>query len=182
MKIACLLSDGFEDIEALGTVALLRRAGIICEFVSVFNNKTVKGTFGTEVVPDVMMKKMNVSDYDGIFIPGGAQAKVLRETNSVKELVKLFYDQNKWLLAICAGPTVFGVLGILDGVNYTSFPSTEVYMPLGIRQKQKAVRDGKIITGIGAGAVYEFAFEVISALMGDAVKLQIIKRTQYMIN
>ncbi|MBU0996789.1 MAG: DJ-1/PfpI family protein [Firmicutes bacterium] len=182
MKIACLLSDGFEDIEALGTVALLRRAGIICEFVSVFNNKTVKGSYGTEVIPEVLMKKINTNDYDGIFIPGGKHAKVLRETKSVLDLVTTFHSQNKWLMAICAGPTVFGVLGFLDGVNYTSFPSTEVHMPRGIRQKQKAVRDGRIITGIGAGAVYEFAFEIISALLGDAVKLQVIKVTQYMIN
>lgn len=182
MKIACLLSDGFEDIEALGTIALLRRSKITCDIISVFNKKTITGAFHTEVVADHMMKKVNSNDYDGVFIPGGGHAKILRETDSVKKLVQEFYDQKKWLMAICAGPTVFGVMGLLDGVKYTSFPSTEAFMPKGIRQIQKAVRDGKFITGIGAGAVYEFAFEIISALMGAPMKEEVAKRTQYIVN
>lgn len=182
MKIACLLSEGFEDIEALGTIALLRRAQIECDLISVFNEKTVKGSYQTKVVADKMMNKVLVSDYDGLFIPGGRHATLLRETTSVKQLVKEFYDQKKWLMAICAGPSVFGVMGFLDGVKYTSFPSTEIYMPKAHRIATKAIRDGYFITGVGAGAVYEFAFEIIEALLGKEKRIEIEKRTQYVLN
>jgi len=179
MKIACLLSDGFEDIEALGTIALLRRSGIVCDLVHVFNKISVTGSFGTEVITTLPIKKVNVADYDGVFIPGGRQASVLRETKVALDLVKAFHESSKWLMAICAGPTVLGVQGILDNVKYTSFPGTESYMPKGIRQSSKAVRDGFIITGIGAGAVYEFAFLIIESLLGKPTRDEIVKRIQY---
>ena len=179
MRIACLLSNGFEDIEALGTIALLRRSGIECELVNVFNKKSATGSFGTEVMTTLPLKAVKVSDYDGLFIPGGRHAMVLRETSTVLELVETFHKQNKWLMAICAGPSVFGVLGILDNVHYTSFPGTEKFMPKGIRVNKKAVRDNMIITGIGAGAVYEFAFEIIKALLGECLKDEVSKRILY---
>ncbi|MDD3124131.1 MAG: DJ-1/PfpI family protein [Candidatus Izemoplasmatales bacterium] len=179
MRIACLLSDGFEEIEAIGTIALLRRSGIECELVNVFNKKSVTGSYGITVMTTMSLKAVKVTDFDGLFIPGGGHAKVLRETPTVLELVETFHKQNKWLMAICAGPSVFGVLGILDNVHYTSFPGTEKYMPKGIRMNEKAVRDNLIITGIGAGAVYEFAFEIIKALLGECLKDEVSRRILY---
>lgn len=93
MKFACLLADGFEDIEALGTSALLRRAGFEIDFVSVYNNKTVKGSFQTVVTDLKKMKNLVVDNYDGLFLPGGKAAFLLRENETVKKVVKDFYDQ-----------------------------------------------------------------------------------------
>ncbi|MBU1145578.1 MAG: DJ-1/PfpI family protein [Firmicutes bacterium] len=179
MRFVCLLADGFEDIEAIGTVALLKRSGIEVELVSVFGKKTVTGAFQTEVVVNTKMSSIDVDEYDGIFIPGGRQAYVLRDTPSALELVIKFSEQQKWLMAICAGPSVFGVIGLLDGKHYTSFPGTEVYMPKGIRENALVVTDGNIITGIGAGAVHEFAFEIIKNVLGKDKADEIKKRTLY---
>jgi len=181
MKLACLLSNGFEDLEAIGTIALLRRSGITCDIVSVFNKKEIVGSHQTKVIADVMMKKVNPKEYDGIFIPGGGHSYTLLETVEVIKLVSEFNDLGKWMFAICAAPAVFGVAGLLDGKKYTSFPTTEKYIPAGIRMKEKAVRDGRFITGRGAGAVYEFAFLIIETLLGKEKRREIEKRTQYVL-
>jgi len=167
MKFACLLSDGFEDTEALATVNLLRRTGIQIDLVSVFNKKILIGSNGTNVVPNIMMKKIDESIYDGLFIPGGRHSFVLRETESVKELVSKFYEHKKWLMAICAAPTVFGMMGIMDGIKYISFPGTEQEMGKAIRVNQKAIRDDIFITGRSVGVVYDFVFEIIKNILGE---------------
>ncbi len=179
MKFACILSDGFEDMEALGTVAILRRAGIEIDFISVFDTKTVKGAYGTEVVADVMMKEVQVSNYDGILIPGGRHSFVIRETDSVLKLTKAFYDNDKWMMSLCAGPTVFGVLGLLDNKKYISFPGTEESMQNAIREEKQVVKDGNFITAKAAGAVFEFAFAIISAVLGKAAEQQVRNRIYY---
>ncbi len=167
MKFACLLSDGFEDTEALATVNLLRRTGIEIDLISVFNKKTVTGSNGTTVVPTKLMKKIDEAEYDGLIIPGGKHSFILRETESVKNLVMQFYEQKKWLMAICAAPTVFGMMGIMDGKNYVSFPGTEKDMGKAIRVNKKAVTDGKFITARSVGTVYDFVFEIIKTILGD---------------
>ncbi|MDD3128859.1 MAG: DJ-1/PfpI family protein [Candidatus Izemoplasmatales bacterium] len=167
MRLACLLADGFEDIEALGTSALLRRAGFEVDFFSVYNDKYVEGSYKTIVAKVNKMKKLIVDDYDGIFIPGGKAAFIIREIETVRQIVKDFNDKNKWMLSICAGPTVFGLTGIMDGVKYISFPGTEREMGKAIRVEQKAVSDGKFITAKSAGAIYDFVFEIIKTINGE---------------
>jgi len=167
MNFACLLADGFEDIEALGTSALLRRAGFTVDFFSVYNKDEVKGSYQTVVTNLKKMKNLSVTDYDGLFIPGGRAAFGLRENIEVKEIVKKFHDAGKWMLAICAAPTVFGMMGLLDNKKYISFPGTEKEMGKAIRVEKKAVTDGLFITGKSAGAVYEFVFEIIKTINGE---------------
>jgi protein deglycase len=176
MKIVCLLADGFEDIEAVGTTAILRRSGMQVDYTSVSNQTFHTGSFGTKVIVDRMLKDIRVEDYDAILIPGGRQASTLRESMGVLSIVKAFADQDKWLFAICAGPTVLGILGLLDDVRYTGFPNTENFMPKGIKLQKAAVTCGKIITGAGAGAVTEFALEIIDAIEGSTKAEQIRER------
>jgi DJ-1 family protein len=176
MKFVALLADGYEDIEALGTVAILRRAGIQVDFVSVLDKDVATGSFGTRVLVDLPLSAVSVVEYDGVLIPGGAQSKTLRENQDVLRLVKAFADSGKWLAAICAGPTVLGVLGLLDGIRYTAFPNTELFMPSGIRVMKPAVTSGNIITGAGAGCVTDFALEIIRAVLGKDKAQEIKKR------
>jgi 4-methyl-5(b-hydroxyethyl)-thiazole monophosphate biosynthesis len=122
------------------------------------------------------MKDISVDDYQGVFIPGGRQASTLRQHPEVLKFVSSFAQKEKWLFAICAGPTVLGVLGLLDNCEYTSFPTTEEFMPKGIKLNKAAVRCGKIITGAGAGAVTEFALEIIRAIEGKEKAEQIKER------
>ncbi|PKL00022.1 MAG: hypothetical protein CVV56_08340 [Tenericutes bacterium HGW-Tenericutes-1] len=158
MKIACLLADGFEDIEAIGTTAILRRSGMSVDYISVFNQEVQTGSFGTKVLTDKLIKDLNVSD------------------KTVLTIVKSFKELDKWLFAICAGPTVLGILGYLDGIKYTSFPTTEEFMPKGIKVNQPAVWSNKIVTGAGAGAVTEFALKIIEAVYGIEKANQIQER------
>ncbi|HPJ23568.1 MAG TPA: DJ-1/PfpI family protein [Bacillota bacterium] len=179
MKFACLLSDGFEDTEALATVNLLRRTEIQIDLISVFNKKTVTGSNGTTVIPDKIMKRISEEDYDGLLIPGGRHSYVLRESDTVKQLVSLFYEHKKWLMAICAAPTVFGMMGIMDGVKYTSFPGTEEDMGKAIRVDKKAVHDGKFITATSVGAVYEFVFEIVQTVFDQKALDKLKERIVY---
>lgn len=179
MKLACLLADGFEDVEAVGVAALLRRAGIEVDYYSVYNKERVTGYYKTTVTDLLPMMNLNVSDYDGIFIPGGKAVFTIREEQSVKAIVQAFNDQEKWMFAICAGPTVFGLLGLMDNVHYISFPTTEKEMGKAIRVEQKAVRDGRFITGKSAGSIYEFVFEIIRALQGEAELIKFKKNMVY---
>ncbi len=177
MKFACLISDGFEDAEAILTVDLLKRAGIIIDYVSVFNAKKVKGAYNTTVIADVMMKDITENDYDGILIPGGRHSFIINKEKSVQDLVKSFYEQDKWMMSLCAGPTVFGAMGILDEKKYISFPGTENLMHNAKRVNKQVVKDGKFITAIALGAGFEFAFEIIETVLGkealDTVKQRI---------
>jgi putative intracellular protease/amidase len=179
MKIVCLLADKFEDIEALGTVAILRRSGIEVDLTSVLNTEVVTGAFGTKVVPDKMMKNVDEKDYDGLFIPGGSHVQTLREQASVKKIVLAFAAKKKLMCAICAGPSVFGMLGLLDGLPYTSFPSTEQFMPKGIRMNKASVIAGNIVTGAAAGAVMEFAYDVLTVALGKAKADEVKQRMLY---
>lgn len=168
MKFVSLIADGFEDMEALGTIALLRRAGIEIDIVSVFNKKIVTGSHGVKVIVDKPIKKVDAANYDGLFIPGGSHAFVLKDTKSVKNLVLDFYEQKKWLMAICAAPIVFGSLGIMNGKKYISFPGTENHMGDAIRMEElKTVSDGLFITARSAGVVYDFVFEILRTVFNE---------------
>ncbi len=169
MKFACLLADGFEDVEALGSAALLRRAGFEVDFYSVYNKKKVTGAYKTVVTELLPMKELTSNNYDGLFIPGGKAAFTLREEETVKTIVKDFNDKEKWMMAICAAPTVFGMMHLLDNKKYISFPGTEENMGKAIRVNQKAISDGRFITAISAGAIYDFVFEIIKTINGKDV-------------
>jgi len=180
MKIACLLADGFEDIEALGTSALLRRAGYQVDFFSVNGNDKVTGSYKTVVTDLLMMNSLLPHEYDALFIPGGRAAYFLRENEEVRKIVREFHKLNKWLFSICAGPTVFGLLGLLENKKYISFPGTEKEMgEQAIRVEKKAVSDGKIITGKSAGAVYDFVFEIVKNVEGEEALENLKKRMYY---
>ncbi len=182
MRILCLLSEGFEDLEAVGTVALLRRAGLSVDYASVYgdNRKALEGSYGTMVMPDRRMESIDIDDYDGLFVPGGPHAKNLRDDENVLSLVRRFHEANKWMAAICAAPSVFGRAGIMDGVRYISFPGTESYLPHAKRMPDSVVCDGKVITGKGAGVVIEFALAIIEALLGKDKAGDVKHRIQYM--
>ena len=179
MRLLAIITDKFEDLEAIGTIALLRRAGIEVDVAGASDQLMVTGAFHTSVKTDIDLSKVDLNHYDGLFLPGGPHTKALREQKAVLGIVSTFYEQQKWLLAICAAPSILGVLGILDDKSYTCFPGMEEFMPLGKKQASAAVVDGKIITGAGAGAVHEFAFAIIEALLGTQKSEEIKQRIIY---
>ncbi len=173
MKGIMLFSDRMEDVEALGTRALLKRAGIEIDTATFNETLKVETAFNLEVKADCRVQDEIVDNYDFIVLPGGPYvAQTVDRDEAVKNLVKAFDAQGKLVAAICAGPRFLGQAGLLDGKTFTAFTNSEKDAPKGkYRPKQKALRDENIITARGAGAVYEFAYEIVKYLQGeDAAK------------
>jgi protein deglycase len=163
MKGLLVLSHDVEDIEALGTRALLVRAGFEITTTTFQKDLSVTTAFGLQVKCDSHLDDIKLDEFDFLMIPGG---KYVRETidlhDKMQVLAKEFSSHKKLIAAICAGPRFLGRAGLLDDVHYTAFPGSEFDMPKGIyAPNEKALRDGLFITARGAGAVYEFVYEIV---------------------
>ncbi|PKK96294.1 MAG: DJ-1 family protein [Tenericutes bacterium HGW-Tenericutes-3] len=169
MKGLLVLSNQVEDGEALTTRALLIRAGLEVVTITFERSLEIKTAFGLQIKADHFAKDLNLSDYDFVVIPGGAYvAKVVDQDVNIKALVKQFNSQDKMVAAICAGPRFLGQAGLLDGRSFTAYRGTETDMPKGIYlPSYKAIRDHNIVTARGAGAVYEFSYEIVKYLLGE---------------
>ncbi len=168
MKVAVLLAEGFETIEALTTVDVLRRAGVEC---STFGTKSLEVTTSHSVtVKADKVLSDEIYNYDIVVLPGGMPGSVnLRDDENVNEIVKKFYDEDKIVAAICAGPITFGKLGIVNGKNATCYPGFDDQL-VGCNYKEElVVVDGNIITGRGPAAAIQFAFEILNQAAPDKV-------------
>jgi 4-methyl-5(b-hydroxyethyl)-thiazole monophosphate biosynthesis len=169
MKGILVLSNNIEDGEALTTRALLRRAGLDVVTITYEKKLDIVTAFGLNVKADYFGTDIQQKDYDFVVIPGGRYvSQVVDQDTHIKALVKSFHDQKKCVAAICAGPRFLGQAGILDGIHFTAFTGSEKDMPKGIyHPEKKSIRDHHIITARGAGAVYEFVYEIVSYLMSE---------------
>ena len=168
-----LLGTGFEEIEALTPVDLLRRAGVPVKTVGL-NGKIVCGGHAIGVECDLPIEELDVSDAEMIVLPGGLGGVAsIRGCQKALEAVKAVYAAGKYVAAICAGPTVLADLGLLTGVKATCYPGQIPNMRDALVVEDAAcVTDGRIITGTSAGTAVPFALALIEALRGpDAAKL-----------
>lgn len=164
-RVICILTNGFEELEAVGTIALLRRAGIE---IDVFALDATEAT-GRYDINIGKIKRLNdavLSDYDCLFLPGGPHYKILEASNMVQDIILKFHNDNKIIAAICAAPTILGHMGLLKGKNYTCFTSMNEDFG-GTYIDQYAVTDGNLVTGRSAAAVIDFAFALIEKLAGQ---------------
>jgi 4-methyl-5(b-hydroxyethyl)-thiazole monophosphate biosynthesis len=163
MKGIIVFSHDMEDVESLATKALLSRAGIVMDALTFEDTKDIKTAFNQSVKADYFMDEIDLSSYDFVVIPGGKYvAKVVDEDINIKYIATYFYQQNKLVAAICAGPRFLGQAGLLDGKKFTCYSGSEIDMPKGeYLPNFKAFRDDNIITARGAGAVYDFAYEIV---------------------
>lgn len=175
MKILTILTDGFEEIEAIGTIALLKRAGIEVD-IATLHNRSAKGRYDVTISKLKNFYKVDYTQYDLIFIPGGPEYVELSKTERVLEAIK-YAAEHKYLAGICAAPTIFGKLGLLKDKEYTCFMSMDEDFG-GHFKKQYAVRDGNIITGISAAGTIDFAFLIIETLLGEE-KANAVKNSIY---
>lgn len=181
MKGLMLLHNHMEDLEALGTRALLERTRIDVVTTTFNRDKRVRMAYGVVVEADLLYREVNVADYEFLIIPGGKYVLEVLETDvSIKNLIKEFHQHNKLIGAICAGPMFLGELGLLENKQYTIFPGCESDSYKGLlRQDKKAVTDGNIITARSVGAVVEFAYEIIQAIKGEIVAQKFLKNIYY---
>ena len=163
-----LLGTGFEEMEAIAPIDLLRRAGIEVKTVGV-TGKTVYGSHGIGVVADILPEDMELDAMEMIVLPGGLGGVAsTRASKPALDALRYGWDQGRFVAAICAGPTVLADLGITDGRNATCYPGCEGQMgSANMQPGAAAVRDGKLITGTSAGCAIPFALELIRALRGE---------------
>lgn len=176
-NIYVLLADGFEEVEALTPVDVLRRAGLSVFLVSTTGAPFVTGSHHVSVKCDVFLNDVNPSESEMLILPGGIPgATNLLANEKVKNLVSSFNENDKWLGAICAGPMVLGDLQLLQGKRVTCYPGFEKYLHGAKITAEPAVTDGKIITGRGIGAAMAFSLEIVRNLLGREVATDLAKK------
>ncbi len=181
MKGLMLFHNDMEDVESLAVKALLKRANILVETVSVSDEKLVKMFYGTEVKADFLLEDINIKDYSFLIIPGGHYVnRIIKDEINIKSLVSGFHKLDKPLFAICAAPKFLGELGILEGKDYTIFPTLDEDSYLAnLKPDNKVVKDGNVITGRSVGALFEFVSEIIEFLNGVEAKKDFLNKIFY---
>ena len=164
-KAIVFLANGFEEMEALGTVDILRRGGIEVTTVSITDNPVVTGAHNVPVTADTTLGKADLAGADALVLPGGMPgAANLNDSEPVKE-----YREGKIVAAICAAPMVLGGLGLLKGRNATCYPGFEPKL-IGANVTGEAVEvSDNVITGKGPGLVMNFALALVAAIKSEAV-------------
>jgi protein deglycase len=164
-KILVLLADGFEEIEALTVVDVLRRANVECDMCSL-SNDYVTGTHNIQVKADINIKNIDIDKYDGIVLPGGLPgAYNLRDSKEVKEIVLNFNENKKIIAAICAAPEALESFNILNNKKCTSYPGfIKNKENVDYIEDKMVVEDGNIITSRGPATAIEFSLFILKKL------------------
>ena len=176
--IYMLLTDGFEDIEALETLDILRRAGLLAKTVGIKSEKVVS-SHDVTVLCDLTFEDADFSNMTMLILPGGPGHIAFSESEKVTNLIKSAYEKGILIGAICASPSVIGKLGLLKGKRFTCFPGFEDMVVGGIYSPEKAVSDGNFITARGAGASSDFGFEIVKHFKGELIASELRKQMQY---
>lgn len=165
-KIAVHLADGFEEIEAISIIDVLRRAGLNVVTVSVTGKLEVNGAHQIKVLADRLFESIDYSDVYMIVLPGGMPgASNLNAHEGLKQKIRTFVTENKQLAAICAAPLVLGNLGILDGKQAVCYPGFESHLKGANILQVPVVDSGNVITGRGPGAAIQFALKIVEKLV-----------------
>lgn len=166
-----ILGNGFEEIEAVAPLDILRRGGVDAVFAGV-GAKKICGTHGIEINCDILSDDIELDKADMLVIPGGlGGVNSIKADSAVMAKIKSAHEQGTAVAAICAGPTVLYELGILNGVKATCYPGMEKEMPNAeIDISASVCRDGDIITGRGPGAALDFGFVLLRHLNGAEVE------------
>ena len=173
-----LLADGFEEVEAIEPIDILRRGGVEVKTVGV-TGKTVTGSHGITITADIEIGEVDGDDMELLMLPGGAGHELLDASNAVHALISYAVANGKYVSAICAAPSILGKKMLLEGKKATCFPGYEKYLYGAEVVPDKAVKDGKFITGKGAGAASDFGFLMLSALTDKANADEIKEIMQY---
>jgi len=176
-RIAVFLADGFEEIEAIAVIDVLRRADFDVTTVSITEKPEVTGAHQVIILADKVFGDVSFELIDMIVLPGGMPgARNLNEHAGLREQILNFHEQNKWLGAICAAPLVFGSLGILKNKQATCYPGYENQLHGAMVTAEATEVSGKIITGKGAGVAIQFALKIVEQLKGESLANEIARK------
>lgn len=172
------LADGFETIEALAVVDVLRRAGIDTKTVGV-GEKTITSSHNIPVIADILDSEADINLTDAVVLPGGIPGTPnLEASDIVQSFIDYCVENDKYLCAICAAPSILGHKGLLNGVEATSYPSFHEELDGAIISEKYVAHDKKFITARGAGVSLEFGAEIASVFVGREKADEILKSMQ----
>lgn len=164
-KVLVLLADGFEEVETMSIVDVLRRAEIETVLAGL-HRMPILGSRGVKVVPDALLDSIQSDDFDMLVLPGGQPGTDnLNADPRVQELLKQFMNKRKNIAAICAAPLVLANAGILDGKHVTSYPSYKDRLGHVYYEEKNVVLDGNILTSRGPGTALHFALAIVERLV-----------------
>ncbi len=174
-NVFVFMASGFEEMELVITVDILRRAGVQVSTVSLSPDRApVIGSRGIPMTPDTTIGEVRPEMCDMVVLPGGLEGtRNLGNDNRVIEFVKAVQVAGRWVAAICAAPTVLLKAGAREGTRMTSHPSVEGQMAGAVYRKERVVEDGKTITSRAAGTTFEFALRLAEKLAGPEKALEV---------
>lgn len=171
-RAAIVLTTGFEEIEAIAPMDILRRAGVEVDIVGV-DAKVATGSHNLTISTDKELVEVMNDLYDIVILPGGMPgAKLLKDHQAVQEFVKLHCDAGKIVAANCAAPIAIENSGALKNRTYTCYPGFEKQIVEGTYTGEFVHQDGRVITGSGPAAAFEFSYIIVEALGIDSAPLR----------
>lgn len=175
-RAAIFLASGFEEIEAVATVDVLCRGGIEVDMISVSGSLEVEGSHGIAVKCDRLFYNVDFSEYNLFILPGGPGVENLKKHDGIMELIPKVYAEGSYIAAICAAPSIFGQLGLLEGKKAICFPGFENQL-VGAEVSYFPVQmDGKIVTAKSAGHTIDFGLEILKWFLPEDEVIQLKNR------
>ena len=173
-KIGVFFAQGFEEIEALTVVDIVRRAGMQASMISVTDEKEVTGSHGISVKVDELLSETDFKELSMLVLPGGMPGTMnLEACEPLMEQLDCFYQSGKYISAICAAPSIFGHRGYLKDRNACSYPTKETELTGAYLSDRPVEISGHVITSRGMGTAIDFALAIVERFLGkeEAVKL-----------
>lgn len=167
-------ADGFEEVEAIAALDVIRRAGIEIESVGI-GSKQITGAHNVTVICDKSEDEISVSDkLDGIILPGGMPGtKNLQSNSTVNDYIDFCSENNLYICAICAAPMILGMKNLLIGKEATCFPGFEKFLAGALLSDEYVCTDGKIITAKGMGSAVNFGLAIVTAIKGEKASAEL---------
>jgi 4-methyl-5(b-hydroxyethyl)-thiazole monophosphate biosynthesis len=164
--VLVIIADGFEEIEALTPIDILRRAGAEVTVASLSEGIHVTGRSGITVHADTTLAAVEASHFDCLMLPGGPGVGLLRQDARVLEMMRRQHRANGWVAAICAAPVVLLAAGTLEGRRHTAHFSVARELPAALSDERTVV-DGRLITSRGAGTALDFGLLIAEKLFSQ---------------
>lgn len=180
-KAYLFFATGFEEVEALTVVDILRRGGVDCKTVSISGDKHVTGSHGITIEADLLFDQEALKDAQMLILPGGMPGTLhLKAHAGLDALIRFYAQENRYLAAVCAAPTVYGEKGLLEGKKATCYPGMEDGLHCAEVRTDPVVQDGGYITSRGMGTCIAFGLKLVALLEDQAIADQIGKAIVYL--
>ena len=177
-RVLCPMVTGFEELELVAPVDLLRRAGAEVVLAALRSGEVTVGRSNLGIRHDTFLERVDPAGFDLLLLPGGPGVKALRSDRQIANLVRSFVDNGKKVGAICAAPLILKDAGVLMRRRFTAHFSAQLELPDALVQ-EKVVRDGPVITSRGAGTAVEFGLALVEELFGEGAAAEVAKAIMY---